>query len=677
MNLKNTVLIAIMFTLNIAVGQDYRFGKVSKEELKETMFNNDPTVDAAVLYRELRVHYPFRQGEGFDKFIEVFERVKIYNKEGYKYATINNKLYDESSQKEEKIEGLKAYTYSLVNGKVQKDKLRKDGIFEDKINQFWKSFKFTMPNLKEGSVIEYTYRIESPFTSIDDINLQYNIPIKNSKIEVLTPEYFIFKKQNNPKAVYQPSLNESSMNRTEVLTAKQVSISSGSSGFQTGTNKKNPELKFTQNKIEITDINIPALNKEEYVDNINNYRGKLIMEYVAYKNQDGITKSYANTWEDVCKTIFNSSDFGAQLAKNNYFIEDVDAIIGIERDSEKIISKIYGLIKSKVKWDGFNGYKPNDNLRKVYKDGSGNVGDINLMLVAMLRHAGLSANPVLLSTRDNGIPLTPTLDGFNYVICRVKLNDSYVLLDATSDYGSLNILPERSINWQGRVIDERGFSDWISLKPKMASDDIIQMSITIQDDFSAKGKLRQKLTNHLALNFRESYAKLKPEHVIAKLEKEKGDIVIENMDIKNKTAIGKPILLSYDFKLENAVEEIGGKLYFSPLLFFGNNANEFVQDTREYPIDLIYPRNTKYRVSINLPEGYEVETTPENSKFLLNGTEGEFSYMVVPNNNMIQLVVSLDLNSTLIQPKEYPEFKKFMQLSSEKKSEKIVLKKTI
>ncbi|WP_034061403.1 transglutaminase-like domain-containing protein [Lacinutrix jangbogonensis] len=674
MNFKNTAVIVFLLTISVVSAQDYRFGKVSKEELKETIYRNDSTVDAAVLYRELKVHYPYRQGEGFNQFVEVFERIKIYNPEGYRFATIKNKLYDESSEKEEQIEGLKAYTYSLESGKVKDVKLKKDGIFEEKINQFWKSHKFTMPNLKEGSIIEYTYRIESPFMSIDDVNLQYDIPIKKSKVEIFVPEYFIFNKTINPKAAYHPEIVESSMNRTEVLTKSQVTLTNGS-GYQTGTNSKNPQLKFTQNKIEIIGSNIPALKREMFVDNINNYRSKLLMEYVAYKNSDGNTRYFSKTWEDVSKTIYNSSDFGAQLSKEGYFKDDVDVIVSNSNAEKEIIAKIYSLVKKKVKWNGFTGYKSNENLRKVYKEGSGNVGDINLMLVAMLRYAGIAANPVLLSTRANGIPLAPTLDGFNYVICRVKLEEGYVLLDGTSNYSTANILPERAINWQGRVIDDRGFSDWISLKPETVSDKIYQMNINIQEDLSIDGKLREKLTNYLALDFREDYAKVKPESIIAELEKEKGYIVIENLDIKNKTDLSKPILISYDFKLDNAVDEIGGKLYFSPLLFFGNNTNAFVQDTRVYPIDLIYPQNAKYRISINLPEGYEVESLPGNAKFVLNTTEGEFSYVIVPNGKSIQLVISSNLKNTLILPKGYPEFKKFVQLSSEKKAEKIVLKK--
>jgi hypothetical protein len=62
------------------------------------------------------------------------------------------------------------------------------------------------------------------------------------------------------------------------------------------------------------------------------------------------------------------------------------------------------------------------------------VAEINLMLTAMLRYAGLDANPVLTSTRDNGIAVFPTRTAYNYVIASVKIADKQYLLDATSKY---------------------------------------------------------------------------------------------------------------------------------------------------------------------------------------------------------------------------------------------------
>ncbi|WP_055435127.1 DUF3857 domain-containing protein [Lacinutrix algicola] len=677
MNLKNLILIAFLIALNTITAQEYKFGKVGKEELEETVYKNDSTVDAAILYREYKIYYNYIQDEGFKKFIEVFERVKIYNKRGFNWGTKIEKLYDENSKREEKIYGLKAYTYNLENGKIVDEKLKKNGIFEEQENKYWKQFKFTMPNLKAGSIVEYKYTIESPNIDLKEHYFQYKIPVKKLVYQLKVPEYFRLNKTFNTKAVYIPEIIENS-SRRKLEVSYHSALAHGGRNVKTKFSKDNlveRTYDITEYIYEADLIDIPPLKTEAYVNNINNYRAMVNWEIESVKGFDGTVREYSTNWERVVKGIYQRESFGGQLDKVKYFEDDLQSIVNDSYKPIEKVTSVYSFLKSKVKWDGYYGYTSYNGLKNAYKEGFGNVADINLMLVAMLRYAGISANPVLLSTRDNGIPLSPTLDGFNYVICRVKLDEGYLLLDGTSNYGAVNILPERAINWQGRVIDERGYSEWISLNPETVSDNIIQMNINIQDNFSIDGKLRKKLNNFLAQDFREKFAKVKPESIIANLEKEKGDIIIENLDIKNKTDLSKPILLSYDFKLDNAVEEIGGKLYFSPLLFFGENTNVFIQDTRTYPIDLIYRRNTKYRVNITLPEGYEIEFIPENAKFLLNTNEGEFSYVIKPNGKTIQLIINSNLNNTLILPQGYPEFKKFIQLSTEKKSEKIVLKK--
>ena len=145
--------------------------------------------------------------------------------------------------------------------------------------------------------------------------------------------------------------------------------------------------------------------------------------------------------------------------------------------------------------------------------------------------------------------------------------------------------------------------------------------------------------------------------------------------VNNKEALNKPISYTYDYKLNNEVEEIGDKLYISPLLFLAPEENPFKQDSRTYPIDFIYPLYSKYSITIKIPEGYAVESIPENAKVQLNGVDGEFSYIVKSLGNKLQVMVTTNLNKTLILPAEYEQFKQFFQLSFEKQTDKIVLKK--
>ena len=64
---------------------------------------------------------------------EVHERIKILNKDGLDYATKKVRSYD-YGKNHEKINGIKGYTYNIENGKLKTEKLKKDGIFEEKLS---------------------------------------------------------------------------------------------------------------------------------------------------------------------------------------------------------------------------------------------------------------------------------------------------------------------------------------------------------------------------------------------------------------------------------------------------------------------------------------------------------------------------------------------------------------
>ena len=84
----------------------------------------------------------------------------------------------------------------------------------------------------------------------------------------------------------------------------------------------------------------------------------------------------------------------------------------------------------------------------------------------MLRYAGLTANPVLVSTRSNGIAIFPNRTAFNYVIAAVETPNGNILLDASDKFSTPNVLPFRALNWYGRLIRKDGTSEEVDLMPK-------------------------------------------------------------------------------------------------------------------------------------------------------------------------------------------------------------------
>ncbi|MEN8886092.1 MAG: transglutaminase domain-containing protein, partial [Winogradskyella sp.] len=388
-----------------------------------------------------------------------------------------------------------------------------------------------------------------------------------------------------------------------------------------------------------------------------------------------VTKSFTSTWDKVSKTIYESENFGRQLDKSSFFKDDLNALTeGVEDDFQKAFI-VENLVKSKVKWNGTYGKYAQKGIRTAYKEGEGNVGDINLLVTAMLRSQGVNANPVLVSTRNNGFPLFPTREGFNYVVCMVVSGDSYMLIDATELYSTNNVLPQRVLNWKGRLLNKDGSSRWVNLESNKKSTESAMLNITLNEDLSATGKVRQNITSYSALNYRKKYTNVSEEDHIKALEANKGDLVISELNFENDKDIIKPVRVSYSYELTDAVDDIGGNLYFTPMLFLGTKESPFKLTERNYPIDFVIPFEDKYLVNIALPEGYKVESLPETLAIEFKGGESKFVYLAKMNGKYLQLKVELEVNNPYVSLADYASFKAFFEKTVEKQAEQIVLTK--
>ncbi len=86
--------------------------------------------------------------------------------------------------------------------------------------------KFTLPNVKEGSVIEYSYRITSEFLSyLRDWEFQREIPTVWSEYKVTIPEYFHY---NQLSRGYHPfAVNERSTSREAFTSTTKSALATG------------------------------------------------------------------------------------------------------------------------------------------------------------------------------------------------------------------------------------------------------------------------------------------------------------------------------------------------------------------------------------------------------------------------------------------------------------------
>lgn len=665
---KIFLLLVFVFLIQTTLrAQNYKFGKVSKEELQEKYYPTDSSANAAYLYSSRKTYYNYSKNKGFRIINEFHQRIKIYTKEGFEEATREIKYYKPESGVKEKVSGITAVTYNLEKGKIVKSKASKKDIFNEKSSKFYSQEKVTLPNIKEGSVIEIEYKLISPFrTSIDELEFQHHIPVKKMEYIIEIPEYFNFKKR--VKGYYYITPEETSANRSVSWT-----VAPDRQEFERSREFENRKVDF---KVEIQKYNaenIPALKDDEsYVNNIANYRGGLKYE-INYVKYPGSSPQYFSTsWSDVAKSIYASSSFGGELNKSNYYKDDLSSLLqGAASESEKIVN-IFQFVKQKVKWNGYTGIFPDKTLRKAYKEGTGNVATINLLLTSMLREAGLDANPVLVSTKSNGRPFFPTRNGFNYVVASVNIGDGNILLDASERYSLPNMLPERALNWQGRLIMKDGTSSWVNLTSGVSSIEENTLNVKLTSEGSLDGMMRNKFVNLGALGYRNSFNNIKKEQLISNLE-DKYSIEIENFKVNNKLDLGKAIIRTVKFSSEDLVEEINGKMYIKPLLFYGYSTNPFKLEERKFPVEFSSPWQEKNTIAIEIPEGYIVESVPETKALALPDNLGVFKYQVLAKGNKIKVVSQLKFNTAIIPASYYEILKGFFGEFVEKQSEKIVL----
>lgn len=667
MRIYSFILVVLTFTITSA--QDYGFGKVSKEELQEKFYPTDSSASAVYLFKDRSTYFTYNQNDGFVLVTRVHERIKIYNKSGFKYATKSIPLYNSGSDEEE-VHGLKGYTYNLVEGKVEELKLKKDGVFDTELSKYFNETKFTLPNIKEGCVVEYKYEIQSPFYSnVDVFEFQHAIPIKKLEAKFTAPEYFVFKM--NARGFLNVAPQKTKKNGRITFNNR----TRNSNGRTVSSSFSNSSIDFQEQVDAYSLSNIPALKNEPHVNNIRNYRSAVKYE-LSYTNFPNSTlKYYATTWEDVVKSIYKSPAFGGELDKTGYFESDVDALVAGVSDPVQKASLIFNHVKSNVKWNGYYSKYTSSGVRKAYKEHKGNIAEINLMLTSMLRYAGLDANPVLVSTRQNGIPLFPTREGYNYVISGIELSDNVILLDASSKHSAPNILPFRALNWQGRIIRKSGSSALIDLYPKNISKNTVNLFATLNSEGTVEGKMRVVKTGHKARSYRNSYNDVDENQFIENLENKFDGMEITEFSVTNNSDLGKPVMENCEFTMESQADVINDKIYFSPLLFFKMNENPFKLEKREFPVDFGYPTDDIYRFNITLPEGYAVESVPESKILQLPDNLGSFTYKIKAAGNVVQLVIDSKINAALISPIYYDALKSYFSGLIEAENEQIVLKK--
>lgn len=646
-----------------------KFGDVSKEELEITSYANDSTAPAVILADYGSSVLVYRQNIGFTLDFERITRIKILTKEGLSWGDFTIPLY-KSGADDEKLVGLKAVTYNLENGKVVEAKLKNDAIFRENetANRDW--IKLTCPNVREGSVVEITYKINSPFVfNFQDWSFQSTIPIITSEYRAQIPEYFHYDKYMQG---YIPlDVND----ETRESNAIRLTSFERSGNYNVRSSATTEQIDYQDIKYRWVANNVPAFKPEPYMTSIVDYMTKINFELASIKYPNQPIKQIMGSWHDINKTMSESENFLGEVSGNGHLKKTVEGLTAGKVSAEDMMAAITNYVKENVAWNGNAGIFPSSPLRKVLENKKGNSADINLLLASMLEKAGIPVRPVLLSTRSNGLlrEAVPVMSQFNYVICLATVNDKSYLLDATERLLPLGILPERCLNGQGFAVAKEGFR-WVPLESKFKTKVITTGDFKVNPDAGLEGTLKLDCNGYEALKNRRKYlVDGEAEYVKDFVGSHAWDI--KSSEIQNAKEIHNNFVGVHDVVVNENVVQAGDVIYIDPFIYRGYKENPFKSEKREYPVDFGSPMEETILFKIAVPEGYVVDELPESKVIIMPENAARYVYNVSQSGNLIAFTSMFHINKSLFSQLEYPYLREFYNQIVAKQSEQIVLKK--
>lgn len=668
MRLSLTILGALLFVASLSVNaqdkSNVKFGKISASDF--ILPAGTDTTHGAVIIADMGEAYFEGNSKGwFSLLFKHFRRVKIIDKNGFDAAKGEISLYTNGSGKE-KVYGLKGYTYNLEGGKVVETKLNDESIFADKINKNFLEKKFTMPAVKEGSIIEYTYTTTSDFLfNLQPWSFQGSYPRLWSEYEVAIPQFFNYVFLSKGYLKFDISERKNNFSNFSVIE------DNGTGRSDRSTISANVYANRWVMK------NVPALKEEKFTSTLRNHIAKIEFQLSEYR-QPLTPRTIMGNWVSASEALMKDEDFGANLDKSNNWLDDDMKIIctGVTSPKEKA-EKVYAYIRDNFTCTDYSARYLTMPLKQVLSKKNGNVAEINLLLMAMLRHEGIDAKPVLLSTRDHGTTneIYPMLGLFNYVICRTTIDEKTYFLDATHSYLGFNKLAADCYNGHARVIDPKlpaaiYFYPDSLIEKKMTS---IFISTDEKDPKKLNGNFQTSLGYYEALSIRGEIREKGTEAFFKRMKTAYGfEVDLKNTVVDSMKKKEDPISISYNFLFDTPED---GMIYINPMMSEGIKENYFKSAERFYPIEMPYAFDETYIFNFEIPKGYIVEEIPKSTKVSFNENDGLFEYLIDKDEDAVRLRSRIKLNKATFPAEEYESLRDFFGFIVKKHAEQIVLKK--
>jgi hypothetical protein len=332
------------------------YGKVNMDELTMKDCDFEKNANAEVLYDVGVITASPRLQ------LERHTRIKVFTDRGAHKGEFRIRVQDDG--RGNPMTDLQAETFNLENGKVQITTFDKKTLFFSKVDRQTKEISFAVPDIKPGSVFEVKY-VSSQLPAA--WFFQDNIPTRYSELET---DY---------------------LGHDNVRTVPHVRQSFAADNSKSDNDKQRRVM-----------VNVHSLPDEPYMtsakDNLQRIEiyPDMLMDH---------------TWDLIGRALLSYAHFGSEfeqsLAGEGAIIKHTKSLPSVDQK----IEYLFDTVRNSMKWDGMTSFAAYGAITQAWNKRSGNSAEINLVLFNLLRRANINAEPMVVSTRNNG-KMTPAFSKF-------------------------------------------------------------------------------------------------------------------------------------------------------------------------------------------------------------------------------------------------------------------------
>ena len=622
---------------------DSEFGQIPDSLF--SMNEYAPRPDASFIYTVKELDVNFENDENsIVALLDYYVRIKVFDASAREASIVAIPYYFERGIEE--VENIRAATHTRNGEKVP---LQDDSIRRININSRYNVIEFTMPQVEDGAILEYSYRIRRRYIEeLPDFYLTNQAPTAMAKVSITYPGYLRYDtiEENFEGEVNRYTQRIDTSSAAKIFTVPQP----------------DPILQETY-----VAQDIPPIEEEAYISSIDDYRGKLKFKLSEF----GIPRQrLENSWKLVVAELRRNQNV-LKIAEQNTEARAIGEKIGKLFDTKEAVQdSIFRYVNSTANFNGSKSPYSEVSDSTVLSGDPVNQAAINQTLLAMLQGAGIEAYPLLISTRQFGQinKSFPSFFQFNGQLTCSIINGKTYFMDAGFGHSQPNLIPVDTYNETGLLLKPDGY-EWKEITPAKSLFAIdIKVDASLDSRGNLTGSIHAESSGYPAQVVRQRYANGQPVLEIFRKAVFDGytNAGISNLEFDNYRSFEEPITFDSNFELEGYATSFTDGLQFRPMVVGYLMSNPFNEPSRELPVTLDAPEKLDLVYEIKIPSGYSIQQGSQNRTIELPGARLSESYNF--EGRVLRYEFHIDISRKQFEPELYPQllnlYERWVELSN-------------